>query len=109
MVICRCLTVHLPFAQQLSAPIVGVWQHEGGWLKEVLLSSQRVDGVSSQSPAPQLMLVQYNSQYYLQLAAGSQPRHTLQLHNNLEKSPMVKEGPSAEDWKQLEEVWSVAL
>ena len=100
--------IYLPqFPSQLSAPVVGVWQHEGGWLQEVLLSSQSVNEVSSGDHTPQLMLVQYNSQYYLQLAASPQRQRGLQLHNSLGKPPKV-EGSCVESLNEMREVCSSA-
>ena len=73
---------------QLSAPIVGVWQHEGGWLKEVLLSPHdlETDVASFRDHAPQLMLIHYDSQYYLQSLASP---CGLQIHHGVGKVPKL--------------------
>lgn len=87
---------------QLSAPIVGLWQHEGGWLKRVLLSSQPMDEVSFSSHAPQLMLVHYNSQYYLQAAATS--HKSLVVGNSLGEIPGMKADTCTGHMGQMREV-----
>ena len=82
---------------------MGVWQHEGGWLEQVLLSSQTVDAESSCDCTPQLMLVHYNSQYYLQSATGP---NILQLRNSLSKVSKVREDSCSGGLDQMREVKS---
>ena len=81
---------------------MGVWQHEGGWLKQVLLSSQPMDDASSCDHTPQLMLVHYNSQYYLQAAAS--PQNSRLLGNSLGKVPKVTAESCAGHPGQMREV-----
>lgn len=85
---------------------MGVWRHEGGWLEQVLLSSQTGGGASSQGHTPQLMLVHYNSQYYLQSAVA--PRadepHPLQLENSLGEPPETSAESCFGDLGQMREV-----
>lgn len=88
---------------------MGVWQHEGGWLQQVLLSSQLVGGASSQGHAPQLMLVQYDSQYYLQSAVASRPDepHPLQLDTSRGEIPKTTPESCFEDQGQMREVYLI--
>ena len=88
---------------------MGVWQHEGGWLQQVLLSSQPVGGVSSQGHTPHLMLVHYNSQYYLQSAIASHPDkpHPLQLDTSRGEVPKTTPEPCFGDLGQMREVYLI--
>ena len=68
---------------------MGVWQHEGGWLGEVLLSPLEPETavVSYRYHAPKLMLIHYNSQYYLQSLAGHSGLQ--QLRHGIGKVPIL--------------------
>lgn len=55
---------------QLSAPVVSVWLHEDGRLETVDFTSHH--SRSDWLHQPQLMLVLYNDQYYIQPVIGAQ-------------------------------------